>query len=166
VPFVILKKLAALYLFPPLRMRLVPVNGKAQPVLQRYLRLPSQFLYLPARNTVSPVMPGPVLDRFYKLFGFIQAFNDFFCYKDVFSFVFPGYIVNFAVNPLLKDKIDAFAIILNEKPVPYILSVAVQRKRLILNGICDKKRYKLFRVLIRPIVVCTPDYVHRQFIGF
>ena len=62
-------------------------------------------------------------------------------------------VVDLTWPPFFQHGADRAAVIFHKQPVPNLLAVAVNRQRLVFEGIGDHQRNQLFGKLIRAIVV-------------
>lgn len=73
-----------------------------------------------------------------------------------------AYIVGLGGSALMENQIDRPGVVLNIKPIPHILSLAIDRQGLTLAYVVDKQRNQLFRELIRPVIVGTVGHYSRH----
>ncbi len=72
---------------------------------------------------------------------------------DILPFVETADVVGFSYLAFMEDEVDCSCMILHVKPVPYVLALAVNWKRLSVLDIVDEQRDKLLRELVWTIVV-------------
>lgn len=74
---------------------------------------------------------------------------------DVLPFVEASDVVGLGGATLVEDEVNGAGVILDIEPVTYILAFSIDRKGLTFAYIIDKQRNKLFRELIRAVIVGT-----------
>ena len=93
---------------------------------------------------------------------FSQRLTDELHDIDITHLIVPADIIHLAHTAMLQNEIDGLAVILHIQPVTHILSISIDRKRLIRECIRDHERDQLLGELIRPIVIAAAGNRHRQ----
>ncbi len=107
-------------------------------------------------------MPQPVRHKPDEIAALAQFLHDPFGHIDVPDFVVGADVIRLSDAPPLDDEIDRPAVVLDMQPVPDVCPFPVKRQALSLQGMRDKKRDELFRILVGPVVVAGPDDDNRQ----
>ena len=74
-------------------------------------------------------------------------------------------IVYLTNTSLVDDQVDGLAVILHIQPVADIFTGTIDRKRLIIQCICDHQRDQLLRKVIWSVVVRAAADGNRQSVG-
>lgn len=100
--------------------------------------------------TVVPLAIGNVRDQTFRL---AELFADDLDDVDVSHFVMTADVVHLSDASFVNDQIDRATVIFNIKPVANVESFAINRKRLVVQGVDDHQRNQFFRKMIRAVVV-------------
>ena len=100
--------------------------------------------------TVVPLAIGNVRDQTFRL---AELFADDLDDVDVSHFVMTADVVHLSDASFVNDQIDRATVIFNIKPVANVESFAINRKRLVVQGLDDHQRNQFFRKMIRAVVV-------------
>ena len=73
--------------------------------------------------------------------------------QSVFRGSDPRHVVDLPKLSFMKNQVYCGAVVMNMQPVADVLSIAVDRKLLVLQRVGNHQRYQLFRELIRPVVI-------------
>src|SRR3989338_9671647 len=104
-------------------------------------------------------MPLAILDKLYLGFIFSKLFQQQFCDFYVCFFIVAPYVVNLSNLALVHYKIYRLAVVHDIKPVPYILSIAVNGNFFSFEKICYEQWHQFFRILVRAeIIRASCDY--------
>src|SRR5438874_1252164 len=108
------------------------------------------------RYSRSRVVARPILHRPDQRLRLAGQAQDVAREHDVLDLVPAADVVNLAVLALAQDQIERRAVVHDVQPVPHVPAVAVERQRLIVEGVGDEQRDNLLRVLKRAEVVRRP----------
>ena len=95
----------------------------------------------------------------------VQDLNDLLHDKDVRTLVMAAHIVHLAHAPAAGHHVDGLAVVLHIQPIAHVHAVAVHGQAFFCFGVVDHQRDKLFRELVRTIVVGAAGNVHRHAVG-
>ena len=84
---------------------------------------------------------------------------------DVLPLVEAADVVCVGYLSLVEDQVDGPGVVLHVEPVPHVLSLAVDRKRLAVADIVDEQRYQLLRELVRTVVVRAVRHYRGHTVG-
>src|SRR5712691_3392024 len=97
----------------------------------------------PPRTVAGAVLHG--LDQGLRFAGELE---DLPREDDVLDLVAAPDIVDLAVGPLAQHQVDAGAVVEDVEPVAYVPAVAVERERLVVEGVGHEERDDLLRILV------------------
>ena len=95
----------------------------------------------------------------------MKLFNYGFDNKEVRSLIVTSNIIGLTDLTAVDNHINSFAVIFPVKPVPYLHTVAVNRKSFVLLYIIYHQWDQLFRKPIRAVVVRATGNVNRHPVG-
>ena len=113
-------------------------------------------------DSITHIMTFTVCYICDQAFRFSEGFADNLNDIDIFHFVVSAYIVDFANTSFVDDKVDCFTMVFYIEPVTHVKTFAVNRKRFVVQCISNHKRNKLFREVIRSVVIRTTGNCYRQ----
>lgn len=140
----------------------VPADGLFDAFLELEGGFPSEFrLEFAAVDGVAHVVAEAVGDVGYqaKRLSFRIAEQTVYCFDyyldevDILPFIEAADVVRFSNFAFVENEIDGAGVIFDKKPVAYVLSFAIDRKRLAMTDVVDEQRYQLFWELIWAVVV-------------
>lgn len=118
----------------------VPLDGLLDAVGKFRFRQPAQFFVDFRRvNGVAAVMAFTVRDMVDEAFWFAQFFANQFDDVDISHFIMAADVINFADTALLEDEVDGPAMVFDIEPVADIKAVPIDRQRLVMQGIDDRR---------------------------
>jgi len=162
------------YIIEPLLVIQIPAYGFLNAFLKLYGRFPSEFIAdLGCIDGVAQIVPGTIGhigDQFLRcsLFPSQQAVNSFDNHPDkvdIFPFIASADIIGLSHPAPVKDQINGPRMVFHVKPVPDVLSLAIDRKRFVVTNIIDEERYQFFGKLIGSVIVGTIGNNDWQAIG-
>src|SRR5436309_14752008 len=121
------------------------------------LRRPPQLPDLVAVQGIAAVMAGAVgymPDQRQRL---PKQLEDRLGHLLVGPLVARSDVIDLTRRALSQDQIDRPAVVLHIEPIALLKPIAIERQRLILQGIRHKERDELLRVLIRAKSVAAAD---------
>ena len=65
----------------------------------------------------------------------------------------------------MENHVDGAGMVFHEEPVAHVLALAIDRKRLLVADVVDKKRDELFGELVRTVVVGAVRHDGRHAVG-
>ena len=98
-------------------------------------------------------MPGTVLDVPQERPGFAQPVEDHLGDLDVAALAAAADVVDLAGRAALEHHVERRAMIGHVQPVTHVLTIAVERQRLVREGVGDEQRDDLLGVLARSEIV-------------
>ena len=84
---------------------------------------------------------------------------------DVLPFVETADVVRLGNLPVMENYVDSAGVVFHEEPVAHVLALAIDRKRLLVADVVDKKRDELFGELVRTVVVGAVRHDGRHAVG-
>ena len=152
----------------------IPADGLLYALLELQRRLPSQLLLdLGAVDGIAHVVTGTVSHEGDEVqvrsLGTAQKPVDCLDYHldkvDILPLVEATDVVRVGHLALVEDQVDGPRVVLHVEPVPHVLSLAVDRKRLAVADIVDEQRYQLLRELVRTVVVGAVRHYRGHTVG-
>ena len=162
--FVILLIIPGSHIVQPGLVVQVPADGFLDALLELEGRLPAQLpLQLGGVDGIAKVMPGTVRhigDEVHVFAGGavqqpVHGIDEHLHDVDVLPLVEPADVVGLGDLPLVEDQVDGAGVVLHVQPVADVLAPAVHGQGFPVPDVIDKQRDKLFRELVRPVVVGT-----------
>ena len=164
--FIVVLIFAGNNVLPPLLIFQIPLNGLFDSVCKLCLRQPAQFVVDLGRvDGITHIVALTVSDIGNQTLWLAQFLADQLDNVDVLHFIVTAYIVDFADLAVVDDEVNCLAVILYIQPVTHIFALAVNRQRLVCQGIGDHQRNQLFREVIRAIVVGASGNRYRETIS-
>ena len=81
---------------------------------------------------------------------------------DVLPLVEPADVIRLRNLTLMENQVYRPCVILDIEPVPHVLALSVDRKRLAVTDIVDKQGNELLRKLVRAVIVGTVGHHYRH----
>lgn len=151
---------------PPLLIVQIPLNGLFDTVCKLCLRQPAQFVVDLGRvDGIAHIVALTVGDIGNQTLRLAQFLADQLDNVDVLHLVVAAHIVDFADLAVVDDEVNRLAVILHIQPVTHVFALAVNRQRLVCQGIGDHQRNQLFREVIRAVVVRASGNRYRETIS-
>ena len=145
----------------------VPSDGFFNAFLELEGGLPAEFILQLGRvDGISEIMSCTILDEcdereavaFWMAEDAVDRIDHDFDQVDVLPFVESADIVCLTVPAFVENEVNGTGVVFHIKPVADILTFAVDRKRFSVTDVIDEQWDKLFRELIRAIVVRAVGY--------
>ena len=153
-------------ILPPLLIVQIPLNGLFDTVCKLCFRQPAQFVVDLGRvDGITHIVALTVGDIGNQTLRLAQFLADQLNNVDVLHLIVTAHVVDFADLAVVDDEIDCLAVILHIQPVTHVFTLAVNRQRLVCQGIGDHQRNQLFREVIRAIVVGASGNRYRETIS-
>ena len=106
----------------------IKIDGPFDAFIEAYSRSPSELsLELSARNCVPEVVPRSIGYIYYVFFALVQMPQKHVCYFEICIFFSASDIIDLAVPPLSKDKIDCPNAVIHVEPAADVLTFCVER---------------------------------------
>jgi uncharacterized protein YsxB (DUF464 family) len=162
LPSVILPVFAGFDLSPPGLVAAIPLYGFAEAVFKGVPGVPAEGGYFGAIEGIATVMTGPIMDEPDEFRWLSSEAQDGFGHLQVRLLAGGGDVVHLAVSAAAQNEVNGLTVVLDEEPVANVEAVAVEGKRVIIEGVGDEERNQFLRILIRAIVIGTARDDHRE----
>ena len=162
------------YVVHPFLVIEIPFYGLLDTLLKLERWLPTQFLLKLSRvdgiTHIVTLSVCYVSDEIHVLAFLaseqtVNGVDDYLYDVDVFPFVEASDVVGLGNLALVENQVYGTGVVLNVQLVAHILALSVYRKWLAMAYIIDEQWNKLFRELVRPVVVGAVRNYARKAIG-
>ena len=96
----------------------------------------------------------------------LQNINYQFYNINILLFIKSTNIVNFSQSSVSHNQVNSFTVILNIKPISYIVTFPINRQFLPFKYIFYHQRNQFFWKMVRTIIIRTSCNIYRHFISF
>ena len=150
-------------LLPPGLVIQIPADRLFDAVLKFRIRQPAQLVVdLGGIDGVAHVMALAVCHVGDETLGFTELMADELDDVDVAHLIVSAHVVDLTLMPLADDEVDGLAVILHIQPVAHVQALTINRKRFVVEAVCDHERDQLLGEMIRAVVVGAAGDRHRQ----
>ena len=152
----------------------VPSDGLLNAFFELEGWFPSEFVVqLGGIDRISKIVPCSVGDECYEAEAMAFRMSEDAVYSldhhldevDVLPFVEASDVVGVAVLTFVEYEVDGTGVVFDIEPVTDVFAFAIDRKGLPFADVVDEEWYKLFRELVRAVVVRTVGYDCRKAVG-
>ena len=110
-------------------------------------------------------MSFPVFHVGDQAFRLAQFFADQLHDVDVAHLIMSADVIDFSDASVMDHQINRFAVVFHIQPVTDVQTFSIDRKRFVVQTVCDHQRDQFFREMIWPVIVGTTADRHRKPIG-
>ena len=101
-------------------------------------------------------MARPIRNVLEQALRFAQEGQDHVGHIDVARLAARAQVIDLAGKAPMQHDIDPLTVVLDVLIVAHLPAIAIDRQRYVVDGVRDKQRHHLFRVLVRADVVGAP----------